>query len=200
MCDRSFHGKCENVDLRGFHKKSNWKCKSFVGEIRIDNVNRGEKSTKRVRIDDPLINNNAIDLISATLNEMLQQMNKLNHKIDLLLVENSKLKEEIAILKGANTESSSYSNAVKNTDSVLVVKQKGTQSDIKQVKENIKSKVKPADIGVTMGRATKNGDLIINCGPEKQIENVQTELQKNWVKTITWNFLKHSSTVLKLWV
>lgn len=109
--------------------------------------------------------------------------------MDHLLEENKQLKLEIANLKGTQSAHindvwtrSSYTSvtaAPTNNSKVLVVKQKGQRKDVKQVKTDLQEKVNPEDlgIGVSMSRTTKDGGLILACGNEKQITDIQSEIQ-----------------------
>ncbi|XP_050306281.1 uncharacterized protein LOC126743294 [Anthonomus grandis grandis] len=183
-CNEFFHGKCESVDLRGFHlKKTSWKCKTCT-----DSSNRPERSRKRSRVEDLCIDQNLIDHMNCTLDLLVSKTNALNEKVDILLAENISLKEEIAYLKSMQvknnivekrvSEKASYASVTQSK--VLVVNQKGAiPKDIKKIKEDLKTKVNPTDIGigVTLGRATKKGGLILNCGTEKEITNIQSEIQ-----------------------
>lgn len=53
LCKNYYHGKCEEVDFRGFHmRKSTWRCKQYVethGDGRDAIVGR---SRKKSRVDD----------------------------------------------------------------------------------------------------------------------------------------------------
>lgn len=83
---------------------------------------------------------------------------------------------------------------------MLVVKQKGScQKDVQQVKQDIKKNVDSADIGVlvTMGKTTKNGDIILNCGTEKEIQSVASEIQSKLGENYSVAPRRHCSVVLK---
>lgn len=60
-----------------------------------------------------------------------------------------------------------------------MVKQIGHQENIAEVKKYLRNKVNPAEmgVGVSMGRATKKGSLIINCISEKSVIDIQSEMQ-----------------------
>lgn len=101
--------------------------------------------------------------------------------------ENKTLKLEIAKLKGAQLESVNIAPKVPsyasvdatqyNHNKVLVVKPK-SQQDVKTVKQDLKDKVNPEElgVGVSIGRATKNGGLILSCGKKKEIIDIQSEI------------------------
>lgn len=191
-CKNFYHGKCENIDFRGFHmKKSSWKCKMCL-ESSNENGNDAkiQRSRKRSRVDENYIEQDVIDKINETLDLLLKGNNELNKKVDLLIAENQNLKLEIAKLKECKTDydvapcktNNTYASIAgnqPNNSKVLVIKPKGQQRDVKQIKKDLQEKVNPSDIGigVTMGRTTKNGGLILTCGNEKEILTVQTEIQ-----------------------
>lgn len=185
VCNKSYHGKCENVDLRGFHmKKLIWKCKSCL-EV-IGEGSKPERSRKRSRTEETYIDQESVNTLNATLDMLLNNTNVIMEKMDLIIEENRCLKIEIANLKSLQCQvprnddlQLTYSTVAKKTNNVLVVKQKGTQKEIKEVKEDIRKKVDPTDmgVGVTMGRVTKQGGVIINCSGSKEIASVQTEIQ-----------------------
>lgn len=192
LCKNDFHGRCENVDFRGFHlRRASWRCKQCFdthGDGKSDGPNRPRK---RSRIDD-LEDQSVVDGINYTLSILVKTTNDLNEKVDKLLEENKMLKMEIASLRSQPTVNDSQNQTVPNISyatvasnppnntKVLVVKQKGSQKDIKQIKKDLQEKIKPAELGlgVSMGRPTKNGGLIISCGNEKEISTVRSEIQK----------------------
>ncbi|CAH0555186.1 unnamed protein product [Brassicogethes aeneus] len=159
-CNNCYHAKCENVELRGFHlKKSNWSCKSCNDGTEI--MKEGGRSKKRSRTD--LTSYIEIDFLNQVLekiNHLVNTTEKMNEKMDQLIIENTKLKEEI--------------NKIKSEEKVI-------NSTIKTVSYSsaLKSDISRNDIGagVTMGRQTKNGGLILNCGAEKEISTIQAEIQ-----------------------
>lgn len=67
----------------------------------------------------------------------------------------------------------------KNDNKVLVVKHKGSEKKILQVKEDLRKKVNPSDIGagLSLGKPTKNGGIILKCGNEKDLGNIQAQIQ-----------------------
>lgn len=60
-----------------------------------------------------------------------------------------------------------------------MVKQKGQQKDVTQIKKDLQNKVNPGElgIGVSMGRMTRDGGLILSCGNEREISTVQSQIQ-----------------------
>ncbi|KAF5278274.1 hypothetical protein FQR65_LT15708 [Abscondita terminalis] len=134
--------------------------------------------------------NSMVININSTLELLLRRTKELNEKMDLLLKENQSLKQELANLRGIKTRISpvvpevttrmSYSAATRNDNKILIVKKKGDgEKNIKIVKEELKKKVNPIEIGVGMEmvRTTKKGDLIITCGDENDIVNILSEIQ-----------------------
>ncbi|KAK5647930.1 hypothetical protein RI129_002822 [Pyrocoelia pectoralis] len=116
--------------------------------------------------------------------EAVRQEVKLNnnHLDNNLLEENKCLKGEIASIKcqtSINDQLKSYSSAVKGGSKVLIVNQKGPPKDVQQIKQDLRTKVNPTEIGVglTMGKSTKKGGLILNCGAGKDIKKLQVEIQ-----------------------
>lgn len=199
VCKLYFHAKCGNVDMRGFHmKKSTWKCgkcEPQISEVKMVDVNKGERSRKRSRVDEITVDQEFISEINANLQFLVEKTKALDQKIDLLLNENLNLKAEIASLKeskqitGVSQQSnknvaatSTYATVVsKNNDNkVLIVKQKCMEKDIKQVKEDIRKNVNPLDIGagLSLGKPTKNGGIILKCGNEKELTNIQAHIQE----------------------
>ncbi|XP_050308277.1 uncharacterized protein LOC126744768 [Anthonomus grandis grandis] len=140
--------------------------------------------------DDGDPENNVGDIM-ATLQLLVSRTNELNRKVDLLLNENQNLKREIASLKECKPSTApssvnsklSYAAAIgtKNDSKVLVVKQKCPEKDVKQVKEDLIKKVNPSVIGagLSLGKATKSGDVIIKCGNEKELTSIQSQIQNN---------------------
>lgn len=186
-CVQYFHCKCENIDLRGFHmKRSTWKCKACSEthcEVRSE-VNKPERSRKRSRTDEVYVEASTIDRINAKLDMLLKNTNELNQKVDFLLAENQSLKEEILFLKENKSKDivpslKTYATVAKNENKILLVTQKSTQKDVSVVKQDLKNKVNPTEIGIglSMGRSTKNGGLILNCSSEKEIISIQSEIQ-----------------------
>lgn len=193
VCNLYFHGKCENVDMRGFHmRKSTWKCEKCEpqsSEVRMAaDVNKPERARKRSRIDE-FLDQDLAGEINSTLQYLVEKTKELSNKVDLLLDENRNLKAEIASLKEGKQTSVllgesvklSYAGATaKNDNKVLVVKQKGNEKDIKQVKEDLRKKVNPAELGagLSLGKPTKSGGIILKCGNEKDLTNIQAQIQK----------------------
>lgn len=194
-CKNYYHGKCENVDFRGFHmRKVNWKCEKCT-ETQTENKNDGKQTRprKRSRVDD-YIDQDLIEGMNETLKILLQNTEELNKKMDILIAENQSLKTEIAKLKEVKSNSDttpiassqesgvSYASAVSNksnNDKVLIVKPKGQQKDVVQIKKDLQDKVNPSEIriGVSMGRTTRQGGLILSCGNEQDITAVQSKIQ-----------------------
>lgn len=183
LCKNAYHAKCESMELRGFHtKKTSWKCKACIAK-------GGDRPRKRIRIEENSIDQNTIEMLNAALEKLTYNTNEMHKKIDYLIAENDILKQQIAELKSLNYNeenvqhlpctSKSYAHAVVNNNKVLVVKKKSDQSEPKEIKEDLRRKVNPVEIGVgvSMGRSTKGGGIILNCGNEKEISNVQTEIQ-----------------------
>lgn len=89
LCRNLYHGKCENVDFRGFHmKKSTWRCKQCVdthGDDRSDSIYT--RTMKRSRVDDS-DEQGLIEGMKQTLGLLLKTTNELNEKVDQLLQEN----------------------------------------------------------------------------------------------------------------
>lgn len=187
VCMHNYHGKCENVDLRGFHmRKDNWKC-AVCYDAKGGEVKKGRK---RSRVEWDEMDGTMIAGMNTTLELLVKKMDELNVKVDNLLAENNSLKQEIASLRESRGNmpvsllptkpQMAYSTVVKKDNKILVVKQKGdSEKNITKIKEDLRNKVSPVEMGVglQMGRSTKNGGLIISCGDEKNIENVQSEIQ-----------------------
>lgn len=183
-CKNFYHGKCENVDLRGFHlRKLIWKCK----QCSDDNV--GPRPRKRSRVEDG-IDQSLIEGINRTLSLLLKNTNELNDKVDKLMAENQSLKVQIAELKKSQIINPTVADSVRptyastaaktpNNSKVLSVKQKGQQKDVKQVRKDLQDRVNPEElgIGVSMGRPTRDGGLVLTCGNEREISVVQSEIQ-----------------------
>lgn len=53
------------------------------------------------------------------------------------------------------------------------------QKKTRQVKDDIRKKVNPVEIGagLSLGKPTKNGGIVIKCGNEKNLANIQAEIQ-----------------------
>lgn len=197
LCNCYYHGKCENIDLRGFRmRKATWKCSScepVLSGVIPETVNKpNERSRKRSRTDEICLDQNVADEIHTALKFLVNKTKELSEKADLLLDENRNLKHEISELKGvtlatpvptpyAMKSNLTYTAATKNVNKVLVVKQKqgSSQKDLKQIKEDLRNMVDPSDIGigVTMGRPTRDGGLILSCENEKSVTSVQSEIQ-----------------------
>lgn len=185
VCGNYFHGKCEDVNLRGFHmRKATWRCKTCAESL--GEATKPERSRKRSRVEEGYIDQDTVSFINTTLETLVNNTNVLMEKMDLLIEENRCLKMEIAYLKDLNTQvprnddlQLTYSAVAKKSNNVLIVKQKGTQKEIKEVKQDIRQRVDPTDmgVGVTMGRVTKQGGVIINCSGSREIASVQTEIQ-----------------------
>lgn len=189
-CENFYHGKCESVDFRGFRmKKTTWKCKQCCDKL--ENV--PGRARKRSRMDDG-VDQGMFDGINETLGILLKSTTDLHQKVDQLLAENRALKREIAVLKetqvsntvsvgsSVNSGKLSYATVTRdqpNNSKILLIKQKGEQKNVASIKKDLQEKVNPGDlgVGVSIGRATKNGSLILNCGNEKEISNVQAEIQ-----------------------
>lgn len=99
-------------------------------------------------------------------------------KINILV----KLKESPPTNSVSSCASKSYaaftSNRPNNTK-VLMVKQKGQEKDVKQIKKDLQNKVNPGELGIglSMRRTTRDGGLILSCGNEKEISTVQAQIQ-----------------------
>lgn len=176
-CKHCFHGRCVNVNLRGFHlRRGSWKCKSCEPESEV--IPDNNKPKKRTRSD---CDNDYIDHILQRINQLTALTEDMNSKINFLIEENTTLKK--LILKSENTNSDntpkvpSYAAAAKQ-NKVLIVKPKTAQKDTK-VKEDLKNKISPSKmgVGVSMGRLTKNGGLILNCTAEDEVVKIQNEIQ-----------------------
>lgn len=190
VCNKLYHVRCENIDLRGFHlRKSYWKCKICENKnIEEGTSGKQNRSRKRSRTEENYLDQIDVDFINSTLQALVKNTNELNTKIDFLIKENNELRKEIISLKQQKhvdkssevPSLSSYSSVVqRNVNKVLVIKPKETQKHIKEVKEDLRKKVDPTDMGmgVTMGRVTKKGGLILNCDTSKDILNIQSEIQ-----------------------
>lgn len=186
-CKNVFHGRCENVDLRGFHlRKMTWKCGQCAETVSGKSSESGPPpKRKRSRVDD-WIDQSMIEGIHENVGKLLQNMSELTQKVDQLLIENKSLKLDIAKLQGGNTAAEvsnmSYASVVgnqKNNSKVLLIKQKGENRDVKQIKKALQERVNPVELGagVEMGRATRDGGLVLSCGSEKEITDVQSEIQ-----------------------
>lgn len=190
-CSLYYHGKCMNVDMRGFHlRRATWKC--VICDPTTNSVPnsqefvRTDRLRKRSRVDDG--GDWDID-VSATLLFLVEKTREFTEKIDLLLVENRSLKAEIAsireykpsgLVEPKSNVATSYVTALKKNDNkVLVVKQKGSEKNIQQVKEDLRKNVNPSDIGagLSLGKPTKNGGIILKCGNEKDLGNIQAQIQ-----------------------
>lgn len=206
-CKNVFHVKCENIDLRGFHlRKSYWKCKACEAKPMEETSNtRQNKPRKRSRTEEQYIDQFDVDHINATLQALLNNTNELNKKVDYLITENNLLKEEIILLKqqqnstrtsvqqgksyammAKNNMNVSYSDNTKTNSSItkndnktLLIRQKSNQSDVSVVKQDLKNKVNPTELGISlsMGKTTRDGGVILNCSGQQNIDNIQTEIQ-----------------------
>lgn len=192
-CKSFYHGKCENIELRGFHmKKATWKCKQCSGDAYCEE-GTNLRSRKRSRVDEG-VDLYLIEEMNLTLGLLLKTTNELNQKVDQLLSENQCLKSEIEKLKQSqvinadtvvsHSTTSTYASVTStnkpNNTKILLVKQKNQQNDVTQIKRDLQDKVKPGElgIGVSMGRTTRDGGLILTCGNEKEITAVQSEIQQ----------------------
>ncbi|KAK9877789.1 hypothetical protein WA026_019469 [Henosepilachna vigintioctopunctata] len=130
---------------------------ALVRENLVENVKVVKhRKTKIKRKTNHSTKNNAVDF-GGTLTIQVEEMKKLSLKVDLLLDENSNLKNGIANLKKVNDKS------------VLPKK------NVKRVKIDLKTNVDAIDIGagISMGKATKNGGVIVECGSEKDLISIQ---------------------------
>lgn len=166
ICKNLFHGKCENVDMRGFHtRKLNWKCK-------VCSAKGGDRARKRSRVEENYIDQSTIDGINLTLELLMNNTAEMHKKIDFLIDENLQLKKEIADLKSlriredststSNFIPKSYASTVMSTSKVLVVKQKGEENDIEKIKEDLRSKVNHGGWGVngSCGKAWRSNNKL----------------------------------------
>lgn len=186
-CQQSYHGKCENIDLRGFRmKRSTWKCRACTparSEVMTD-INKPERSRKRSRTEEVYVEATLVDSINAKLELLIITTNELNEKVDDLLAENNSLKEEILRMKESKISESkmpdkTYAYITKNDNKVLLIKQKSTQNDISIVERDLKNKVNPTEIGIglSIGRPTKDGGIILNCTGQQEIGTIQSQIQ-----------------------
>lgn len=98
-CRNNFHGKCKDIDLRGFHmKKAIWRCKICTGSL--GEVTKPERSRKRSRVEEAYIDQDTVHAMNVTLEILMKNTNLLNNKIDMLIEKNRLLKIEIENLKG----------------------------------------------------------------------------------------------------
>lgn len=83
------------------------------------------------------------------------------------------------ITSGASSTYASIAANKSNNTKILLVKQKGQQNDATKIKKDLQEKVSPEElgIGVTMGRTTRDGGLILSCGNVKEISTVQSAIQ-----------------------
>ncbi|KAK9878453.1 hypothetical protein WA026_022093 [Henosepilachna vigintioctopunctata] len=154
-----------------------------------------------------LTKNNAIDF-GATLTIIVEEIKKLSLKVDLLLDDNSNLKNEIANLKKVNDKSvlpkvnvlTSYADAIGKSKKVLIVNQKCPEKDVKRVKIDLKTNVDPIDIGagISMGKAIKNEGVIVECGSGKDLISIQTKIQNKMGTNYSVDIPKGSKHRLKV--
>lgn len=174
-------------------KRSTWKCRVCTAarsEVMTD-TNKTERSRKRSRTEEVYVEAGLVDSINAKLELLLKTTNELNEKVDYLLADNNKLKEEILQMKEKKSSETkmpdkTYASITKKDNKVLLIKQKSTQNDISIVKRDLKNKVNPTEIGIglSMGRPTKDGGIILNCSGQQEIEIIQSQIQDKLGNTV----------------
>jgi hypothetical protein len=173
-CNKMYHSKCVSVDLRGFRKKQGtWTCKMCVcGE----NANKSEVMNER---SFHILLNKITELTSATM--------EIKSLLQTVLAENKKLREEVALLKNvqniSGNDNLTYANVTKTN--VLMINPKEEVKDANnngnQVRREIRNKINPVQLGVglSMGKTTKKGAVLLNCTTEKNIDEVRNAIQAN---------------------
>jgi hypothetical protein len=173
-CNKMYHSKCVNVDLRGFRKKQGtWTCKMCVcGE----NANKSEVMNER---SFHILLNKITELTSATM--------EIKSLLQTVLAENKKLREEVALLKNvqniSGNDNLTYANVTKTNVLMINPKEevKGVNNNGNQVRKEIRNKINPVQLGVglSMGKTTKKGAVFLNCTTEKNIDEVRNAIQAN---------------------
>ena len=93
-CNKYYHSKCANINLRGFHlRKSAWRCLNCIENPPSENI-------------DQITEENEISLtdIFNLLGKINSQCSEMQKKIDSLADENKALKSEINTLRSSNVD------------------------------------------------------------------------------------------------
>jgi hypothetical protein len=103
------------------------------------------------------------------------------------MAENKKLREEVALLKNVQNifgnDNLTYANVTKTNVLMINPKEevKGANNNGNQVRREIRNKINPVQLGVglSMGKTTKKGAVLLNCTTEKNIDEVRNAIQAN---------------------
>lgn len=201
-CRHSYHVRCENIELRGFHlRRSYWKCKNCEVKPLTESCNiKQSRQRKRSRTDDNCVEQCDIDFINSTLQLLVNSTSELKSKIDFLIKENESLKQEIVLLKQhRHTEQStqsiernesaktdekqrSYAKALKG-NGVLIVKPK-QQNDTNVNKLQLQQTLSniPLNVGITGMRDGKGGTVVVRCKNNEDANKLKTTIETNLSK------------------
>lgn len=89
-CLNLFHSTCEGVDMRGFHKKATWTCKSCTNQ----KTDVATSNSALIEVD-----KNSIDLIIQMVINLTRTTEQMQSKLDTVILENKKLREELSSSK-----------------------------------------------------------------------------------------------------
>jgi predicted RNA-binding protein with PUA-like domain len=179
-CLNHYHSNCQDVNLRGFHlRKATWICKkcSDAEEVCASEIPQKNqlKETNTNREENGMEN----------IMKMLVTVNKSNIKmqqtLDEVVNENKKLRFEIAQLKEEKLQKIESKTKTFAT-AVLQIKPKNKGEEVKKMKDQIRNRINPAELGVGLliGKTTKNGDLILTCkNEEKDMREIQHKIQED---------------------
>jgi hypothetical protein len=110
-----------------------------------------------------------------------KSMIKIQQTLDEVVNENKKLRFEIAQLKEEKLQKIESKTKTFAT-AVLQIKPKNKGEEVKKMKDQIRNRINPAELGVGLliGKTTKNGDLILTCkNEEKDMREIQHKIQED---------------------
>lgn len=189
-CKHKFHPSCFNRANQAknrvcFHEKES-------ESTTAGNISGPELSATFFKSQD--FNNIIKEAVHDATKSLQQFFDKnfqsLNHQMNELLSQNKKFQEEIMELKNDKNKVSdkqSYADVIDN-NRVLIIKpkeiaDKGAKNDKTAIKvrENLRQQINPGKIGVgiTMGKTTRNGEVILQCNTEQSLSKLQNSIQAN---------------------
>ena len=175
-CKGKYHAKCEGVDLRGFHlRKNTWTCRICCNQNIQDALTTSEES------DEPVSNYEIMKEILSQVRRLNAKTDNMQIQLDSLLVENKMLKEEIFSLKGKQDKKSDLSYSSVAQDKLLLInpKDKNNMGNSDKTKSELRDKINPTDIGITIRNETKSGGVVLQCQGTKDIEIIKEKIQTN---------------------
>lgn len=201
-CGGIFHKSCveriKNVQIIGENRilccnqNQNITCKYHIEEIEKLKLENNELKVKIKQLEDEVSHKNKeenLDIYSEKVEKLEKQ----------LLMGLQNVRQELQECMNRKGTVRKYSEVVKNNEAVIIVEANKNENNT-NIKEELKKKIDPSslEVGVTMGKTTRNGGLVIRCENNAACEKVKNKIQEEMGQNFNVKMAKKNNPLIKV--